>query len=67
MMNLLKTFARIRILFTRNRGAEVRLIDLNDHLRRDLGIDNASSDRRVHEHAPRAQEFIISNVLTRAP
>lgn len=66
-MNLLKTFARIRVLFTRNRGTEIRLVDLNEHLRRDLGLDNTSSDRRVHERAPRTQEFIISNVLTRAP
>lgn len=66
-MNLIKTFARVRALFFRNASTDVRFVDLNEHLRRDLGLDNTSSDRRVHERPPRTQEFIISHALTRAP
>jgi hypothetical protein len=66
-MNLTNTFARIRALFPRRPVNQVRFIDVNEHIRRDLGFYNMNSDRRVAERAPRTQEFIISGVITRAP
>jgi hypothetical protein len=66
-MNLANTFARIRVLFPRRKAKDVRLIELNEHMKRDLGVYNASSDRRVHERPTRTEEFIVFSVATRAP
>ncbi len=66
-MNLLKAFARIKILFTRSRSAELSLLDLNNHLRRDLGLLDRNSDRRVHERPIRSEIIIASSRLSRGP
>ncbi|WP_196159482.1 hypothetical protein [Reinekea sp. G2M2-21] len=66
-MNLANTFARVRALFPRRAAKSIRLIGANEHLRRDLGLDNVNSERRVHERAPRTQEYIVFGAVTRAP
>jgi len=66
-MNLINTFTRIRTLFTPRKANEVRFIDINEHIRRDIGLYNINSDRRVNERAPRTEEFVVFGPLTRAP
>lgn len=66
-MNLANTFARIRVLFPRRKTKTIRMIDVNDHIKRDIGLYDFNSDRRVHERTPRAEEFIVYNAVTRAP
>lgn len=66
-MNLANTFARIRALFPRREAKSIRLTFANEHLRRDLGLDNVNSDRRVHDRAPRTETYVILGAVTRAP
>ncbi len=66
-MNLANTFARVRALFPRRAAKNVRLTFVNEHLRRDLGLDNLNSERRVHDRAPRTETFVIYGAVTRAP
>jgi hypothetical protein len=66
-MNLLTTFARIKILFNVTRRPKLQLYDLNDHLRKDLGLDNVHLEMRNKEHAPKREDIITYGILTRAP
>ena len=66
-MSLATIFARVKKLFFRREGKEIRLVDLSEHMRRDLGLDNSSSTRRTHEAALPKKEIVIHGHLTRAP
>lgn len=66
-MNLANTFARIKKAFTPKIRKEVRVIELSEHMKRDMGLYNGSSDRRVHEKPIATETFIVMGTLTRAP
>lgn len=66
-MNLLNTFARIRVLFRREMKKEIRIVDLSAHMRKDLGIDNINSERRRADRAPRQETYVTFGAVTRAP
>ncbi len=67
-MNLANTFNRIKTLFAGDTATKrIRLIDVSEHLRRDLGLHDVNSDRRVIERAGRTEEFVVFGPLTRAP
>jgi hypothetical protein len=66
-MSLVAIFARVKKLFFRREGNEIRLVDLSEHMRRDLGLDSTGSTRRAHETALPQKEVVIYCHLTRAP
>ena len=66
-MNLANTFARVRKLFAVKPTKTIRLIDVNEHLQRDIGLYNINSDRRVLEHTARTEILVAYGVPTRAP
>jgi hypothetical protein len=66
-MNLVNTFARIRAAFKTRPATKIRVVDVNEHMKRDLGLYNINSDRRVAERAPRTEVFVVYGAVTRAP
>jgi len=63
----MNTFARVRKLFKTRESKEVRLVDLSEHLRRDLGLHETNSSRRVNHAAPKTEEYIVFNAFKRGP
>ena len=66
-MNLINKFALIKKLFARREGKTIHLVELNDHLRRDIGLDNVNAAGRVRKEALPKKEIIVHGHLTRAP
>lgn len=66
-MNLVNTFARIKKLFFRREGKLLRLVELNGHLQRDLGLDHLTTAHHTHDSALPKKDIIIHGHFTRAP
>ena len=66
-MNLLTAFARIKGLFNVIKRPTIHRCDLNEHLRKDIGLDNIHNERLNKDHAPKREGIVTYGILTRGP